>query len=267
MTGHARAPQVASEAIECWRTTMIDALRSGGMSGPKARRSLAGLEDDLRWIAARLHDDHGSPHLENFSDPTDEFIFIVLSRKTAERAYTRAFKSLKQSGSWQQVLDLGERRIEAAIYGCGLESKKAHAIVAGLQTIVDRFGAADLSRADNLADDDLFAFLSALPEVGPKSSRCVMLYSFGRAAFPVDAHVGRVLARVGCMRVIGLELLPMGHKERQRILERPIPPDLRFGLHVNLVAHGRSICKATSPACHECVLALRCQSFSAFTTR
>ncbi|MBI2570485.1 MAG: hypothetical protein HYV63_26080 [Candidatus Schekmanbacteria bacterium] len=209
-------------------------------------------------MAGRLHEAHRTPHLGNYLDPTDEFVFIVLSRKTAERAYVPAFTSLKQVGSWQRVLDLGERRIESLIYGCGLEGKKATAIVGGLRAIVERFGATDFSRASDLADNELFAFLAGLPEVGPKSARCVMLYSFGRLTFPVDAHVGRVLARLGCMEQIGMNLAPMGHKERQRALEHTIPPDLRHGLHVNLVAHGRAICKATTPACDACILESGC---------
>src|SRR5690606_4079911 len=153
---------------------------------------------------------------------------------------------------------LDARQIEKAIRGGGLEAKKARAVASGLRAIRDRFGKADLRLARGLGDDDLFKFLSALPEVGPKSARCVMLYSFGRAVFPVDAHVGRVLARLGCMAPVGIDLGPMNHKARQRALETTIPPDLRYGLHVNLVAHGRAICTATRPLCEGCSLAPRC---------
>jgi endonuclease III len=156
------------------------------------------------------------------------------------------------------ILGLGGPRIEQVIRGGGLEAKKARAISAGLKAIADRFGRADLTLARDLEDEELFAFLSALPEVGPKSSRCVMLYSFGRAVFPVDAHVGRVLARLGCMLKIGIDLGPMGHKERQKALVKTVPPDLRYGLHVNLIAHGRTICGARRPLCDLCVLAPRC---------
>lgn len=255
---HAHSPAVAAGALAQWRADMLGMFRRHGMSLSRARRQIASLETNLHWVSKRLHAAYGTPHLGNLADPTDEFVFIVLSRKTPERAYTSAFESLKRIGGWERVLELGERGIQEAIHGGGLERKKARAIVSGLRAIVARFGSADLSRAGNLADEDLFAFLSTLPEVGPKSARCVMLYSFGRAVFPVDAHVGRVLARLGCMREVGIELLPMGHKQRQRVLEKTIPPNLRYRLHVNLVAHGRSICKAVAPACNECVLASRC---------
>lgn len=233
-------------------------LRKKGTIPSRARRKVAVLEERLRWASRRLRALHGTPHLGNFANPTDEFVYIVLSRKTPERAYASAFTSLKRVGDWGRVLALGEQDLEATIRGGGLERKKARAIVGGLRAVEARFGTADLSRARRLVDEELVAFLSALPEVGPKSARCVMLYSFGRAVFPVDAHVGRVLARLGYMREIGVELLPMGHKERQRALEKTVPPDLRYGLHVNLIAHGRTICKALSPACQECFLVSRC---------
>lgn len=267
MEGHARPPVVAPDAVERWRARMVDRLRVGRTSASMARARLERYEGCLRDLAGRLHVAHGSPHLGNYSDPTDEFVFIVLSRKTAERAYVPAFASLKGVGPWRHVLDLGTRRVESLIYGCGLEEKKATAIVGSLRAIVKRFGAADLSRASGLADDELFAFLASLPEVGPKSARCVMLYSFGRPTFPVDAHVGRVLARLGLMQRIAIDLLPMGHKERQRALEDTIPPDIRYGLHVNLVAHGRAICRAVSPACHACLLAPDCAHVKAGTVQ
>lgn len=229
-----------------------------GLLASEARRRLSALEGSLRWIAQRLHEIHGTPHLGNLADPTSELVFIILSRKTPERAYLPAFNALKELGSWDSILELDGRSIEEVIRGGGLEAKKARAIRAGLQAIARRFGEADLTLARDLHEDELFAFLSKLPEVGPKSSRCVMLYSFGRAVFPVDAHVGRVLARLGCMLKIGVNLVPMGHKEKQKALEKAIPPDLRYGLHVNIIAHGRTICRAPRPLCEFCVLAPRC---------
>jgi endonuclease III len=258
MESHARPPVVGADVVASWRAAITNELRQQGATPSRARHCSTEFEHVLRWIADRLHAVHGTPHLGNYADSTDEFVFIVLSRKTAERAYVPAFESLKAIGNWEEISKLRGRQIEQAIRGGGLEAKKARAIAGGLRAITSRFGKADLSLAGNLDDKDLFDFLSALPEIGPKSARCVMLYSFGRAVFPVDAHVGRVLARLGCTLKIGIDLRPMGHKERQRALEAAIPPDLRYCLHVNLVAHGRTTCRALAPACHECVLAARC---------
>lgn len=237
---------------------MICTLNDQGVSAIRARRIVEHLEARLRWIAKKASNTYGTPHLGNWSDPTDEFVFIVLSRKTPERAYVSTFAALKRLGTWEEVLKLGEPSITRAIHGGGLEGKKALSITEGLRAIVERFGAPDLSRASDLTDEELFDFLLSLPEVGPKSARCVMLFSFGRPTFPVDAHVGRVLSRLGPLLDLGVDLEPMSHKARQRVLRDPIPPDLRHELHVNLLTHGREICGARRPLCDACVLALGC---------
>lgn len=266
MEGHANPPLVTPDTVIQWEVSAISSLRQRGIRRPRAKRMVLSLDGALRWIARQLDGAHGTPHLGNFSNPTDEFVFIVLSRKTPERAYIAAFRSLKRFGNWDVVQGLGPARIAKVIRGGGLESKKARAIVSGLRAIESRFGVSDLRLARDLQDEELFAFLASLPEVGPKTARCVMLYSFGRPVFPVDAHVGRVLARLGCLRRIGIDLGPMDHKERQRVLENLIPPDLRYGLHVNLIAHGRAVCKAARPVCKNCSLAPRCAHAKAFRT-
>ncbi len=258
MARHASAPVVPPEATESWRTSMVRTLNDQGVAAGRTRRLVRHIEERLRRVATRAKDAYGTPHLGNWSDPTDELVFIVLSRKTPERAYVPAFAALKHLGTWEEVLRLGERSVERAIHGGGLEGKKARSIASGLRAVVERFGEADLSLAANLTDEELFTFLLSLPEVGPKSARCVMLYSFGRPTFPVDAHVGRVLARLGGLLDLGIDLTPMDHKARQRALRDAIPPDLRYGLHVNLLTHGREVCGARRPLCDSCVLASEC---------
>ena len=83
-------------------------------------------------------------------------------------------------------------------------------------------------------------------------------YSLDRPAFPVDAHVGRVVERVGVFRRIGLELAGTDHKQKQAILWDLVPPSLRYTLHVNAVAHGRSLCLPFRPRCTECPIRQKC---------
>lgn len=258
MSEHCRAPVVSVAAIDAWRARRREWLSRHSHQAFAGSSVFLEMEKRLRRIASLLEDAYGSPHLGNWSNATDEFVYIVLSRKTAARAYQPAFESLKAVGDWARVARMTEADLASQIHGCGLERKKAAAILAGLRAILDRFGTPDLSQARSLTDDELFTFLASLPEVGPKSSRCVMLYSFGRSVFPVDAHVGRVLARLAVFQRLGIDLIPMGHKMRQEVLEDAIPPDIRYSLHVNLVAHGRSLCHARHPDCGACMLARSC---------
>lgn len=247
--------------VEAWRRRRL--FEIAGRSGESSATELVNhVEYRLRGLCATLHSEYGTPHLGNFSDPTDEFVYIILSRKTPERAYLPAFRALKAVGDWNLLAEMSEVQIAQKIHGCGLERKKAAAILAGLRETRTRLGSADFERARALPDEDLYRFLSALPEVGPKSSLCVMLYSFGRPVFPVDAHVGRVLARLGTFLSWGMDLHPADHKVRQRVLADAVPPDLRYSLHVNLVSHGRVVCRSRAPHCSRCMIATSCVTWS-----
>src|SRR5262249_13781669 len=113
------------------------------------------------------------------------------------------------------------------------------------------------------ADEELEHFLCSLPEIQRKSAYCIMMYSFGRQVFPADTHVGRVLTRLGPYRELGLSLEGLDHKKLQVVLKDIIPPNIRHSLHVNLVEHGRKVCRSLQPLCDLCEL----RNFCAFYRR
>src|SRR5579872_1534068 len=88
-----------------------------------------------------------------------------------------------------------------------------------------------------------------------------MMYAFGRRVFPADTHVGRVFARLGPYRELGLDLKGQDHKQLQKTLADIIPPNLRYSLHVNLVEHGRNVCRAKNPLCDRCDLRPFCRYY------
>ncbi len=90
-----------------------------------------------------------------------------------------------------------------------------------------------------------------------------MMYAFGRQVFPADTHVGRVLSRLEPFHELGLVLDGLDHKQLQAVLATLIPPNLRYSLHVNLVSHGREICRALKPLCSECDLKGFCHMYRA----
>ncbi len=96
------------------------------------------------------------------------------------------------------------------------------------------------------------SYLVSLPGVGPKTARCVLMYSLGRYVLPVDTHVWRVSERLGW--VAGGK-----HPDERRSaeLEGKIDPSLRYSLHVTMVAHGRKTC-GVHPRCERCVLEPLC---------
>jgi endonuclease-3 len=96
------------------------------------------------------------------------------------------------------------------------------------------------------------AYLRSLPGVGPKTAACVLLFSLGLPAFPVDTHVHRVSRRLG---LIGAKV---SADQAHAVFEAMLPAEWAYPLHVNLIWHGRRVCHAQRPECARCPLRLEC---------
>lgn len=131
-------------------------------------------------------------------DPVSELVFTILSQNTSDVNSQRAFnRLLNRFGSWEAVADAAVEEIAESIWGGGLARVKAPRIKGILKAILDKRGSLEL---DFLKDMPLAAaksWLRELPGVGPKTAACVLLFSLGRPALPVDTHVYRVAKRLG----------------------------------------------------------------------
>lgn len=231
-----------------------------------AVETLRGLVDDfisaIREVARIAAVLHGTPTLGNKSDPVDELVYIILARKTREDAYQQSYDALRaRFPRWDDLLDAPPEEVERLVSSGGLGEKKTISIFGALRALRERFGRCTMEPARDWTDAELEEFLVSLPEWSRKSAYCVMMYAFGRKVFPVDAHVGRVLTRLDPYRDMGFSLEGFDHKQLQIILADLVPPNLRHSLHVNLLVHGREICRAQKPLCGECDLRGFCAHF------
>lgn len=199
-----------------------------------------------------------SRDLGNLPDPLDELIYIMISRRTAERAYQDVYQRLRQRfPDWGLMAAASVEEIHAITGTAGMGIQRARDLQQALIQIQAALGSHSLEQLRDWPDDRIEGFLTALPGVGPKSAYCVMMYALGRAAFPVDTHAHRVLARIGIFREAGLDLAALDHKRAQAVLADLIAPELRHSLHVSLVLHGRAICRP-APRCGECAVNTMC---------
>ncbi len=179
----------------------------------------------------------------------DELVGTVLSQHTSDVNSARAFARLKARFSgWEQVAHAPAAEVEEAIRCGGMAAQKARRIGLILTAIAEREGRIDLSRLHDLDDQAAEAYLTSLPGVGPKTAACVLAFSMGRAAFPIDTHVHRIAIRLGW--------IPAGTTadRAHRLLAPRVPADIRYDLHLALITHGRTVCLARRPRCQECVL-------------
>jgi endonuclease-3 len=75
----------------------------------------------------------------------------------------------------------------------------------------------------------------------------------------VDTHVFRVALRTGLVKNAKTPLDAEIH------LSRHIPPEIMHLAHHWLILHGRYICKARKPLCHECGIREYCNFYSLLT--
>jgi len=151
--------------------------------------------------------------------------------------------------------------ISHSIKAGGLGEVKARYIKQALEEIRRRQDGFELGFLKKLPVDEARDWLRQLPGVGMKTASCVLLFSLGMPALPVDTHVFRVAKR--------LELIDskISAEKAHKLLEGLVPPQDVYQFHVLLIEHGRKICKAQRPRCNECVLRGLCSSYAELVPR
>ena len=188
-----------------------------------------------------------------------ELVLTILSQNTSDINSGRAFaRLLRRFPSWEALLAADPQDIEAEIQVGGLARIKAPRIVAILAEVWRRRRSFDLSFLATLPLDEAKAWLRSLPGVGPKTAACVLMFSLGRPALPVDTHVYRVSQRLG--------LVPAKASPAQAhdILEAMLAPQEVYPFHIALIKHGRHLCRAQRPLCPQCPLRDRCPTASLY---
>lgn len=228
--------------------------------GISSRAGTATKRDRRRRLArvvALLDEAYGRPLLSPRLPPLDELIYTVLSQNTADVNTDRSFAALKaRFATWSAARDAAVAEIEAPIALGGLAHTKAPRIKAILTALSEPGGEPDLDRLESLTDAEAQTYLVRLPGVGPKTAACVLLFSLGRPLMPVDTHVHRLARR--------LDLIDagVGAGAAHGVLTQLAGPDASdiYAAHVDLVRHGRRVCRARRPACDRCPLVELCPS-------
>ncbi len=194
------------------------------------------------------------------NDPVTELVLTLLSQNTSDTNSGRAFQALlKRYPDWDAVVEAPVEELEDTIRPGGLAKTKAPRMQALLSQLRERLGSEwDASRLEDMPIDEAKKWLTELPGVGPKTAACVLLFSLGRPALPVDTHVHRVAIRLG---LIGPKVAALPAHD---LLEAQLPPDKFYDFHVTLIRHGRRVCQKQRPRCGECVLLDRCPSADEF---
>ena len=210
------------------------------------------LRDRILIIHELLIETYGARRWEEH-DPLDTLMLTILSQNTNDVNRDRAFVALRERFStWGEVRDAPVADVIESIRIAGLANQKGPRMQEALSIITNRAGSLNLEFLRQMDMEDARQWLTAIKGVGPKTAAIVLCFSFGMPAFPVDTHVHRVTRRIG---LIG----PKTSREQAHvILERLVPAEICFVLHLNLIEHGRHVCKAGRPLCDACTIRDSC---------
>jgi len=223
-------------------------------SSPKAKPRPARRLTPARIIEL-LDREYGTLPWRPHGDPIAELVLTLLSQNTSDTNSGRAFiRLLDAFPDWPSLLDADVKAIERAIQPGGLAPTKAPRLQAMLREVWSRCGSFDLSFLREWPLEEARAWLRSLPGVGPKTAACVLLFSLGRPALPVDTHVHRVAKRLG--------LVPekTSAERAHELLEAMVTPEQVYPFHIQLIKHGRRTCTAQRPKCPDCPLRAGCPS-------
>ena len=215
------------------------------------------LRRRARAIAHRLREFMGHPMHALELSPLDSLIGTILSQNTSDVNSGRAYDSLKaRFPTWQAVLRAPEAELAQAIHSGGLENIKSARIQQVLLRLAQERGELSLDFLRDLPAEEARRYLLTVPGVGMKTASCVLLFSLGRPACPVDTHVLRVTKRLGL--ISPRTTMDQAHAK----LESLLAAQDMLPFHLGLVRVGRQVCAPRRPRCDACLLDDLCPKVS-----
>jgi endonuclease-3 len=211
--------------------------------------------ETMRRVVENLEGEYGPKRNSRSRDALDELVLTILSQQNSSASTREVFAELKRRfPTWEAADAAPAEAIEDAIRSGGLARMKAARIKSLLAAIREERGSFDLSFLKRMPADDALAYLTRFKGVGPKTARCTLLFTFGTAVFPMDVHIFRILGRLGLLDPRWTD--ERAHREAAAL----VPAGKHYSAHVNLIVHGRKVCRPTAPRCDVCCLIDYCPS-------
>jgi endonuclease-3 len=228
---------------------MSPALRAKSLKpkpNVRRRRLPTGARERAPIVVERLRLEYGDAHTElDFGNPWQLLVSVILSAQTTDVNVNSVTPAL--FARYPDVADLAaaeEADVEAIVHRTGFFRSKARAIREMSQDLVLLHDGEVPSRMEDLVK---------LRGVGRKTANVVLGVAFGVPGFAVDTHVTRL---TGLLRLTASSD-PVKIEEDVCSI---VPASEWTGLSLRLILHGRRVCIANKPRCHECVLADICPS-------
>lgn len=180
-------------------------------------------------------------------DPFKVLISTILSQRTKdERTEVASARLFARHATPRAIAGASIDELTDLIRPAGFYRQKARKIREVSQILLDRYGG---------GVPDTYEALLELPQVGPKTANCVLVYGFGKPAIPVDVHVAVVSRR--------LLLAPADASEEEVgvHLARILPRETWLQVNELFVRFGKDVCRTAAPRCSVCPFPPVCAYF------
>jgi endonuclease-3 len=219
------------------------AASPGRTSGSKKKNEparVAAIIDGLEQL-------YPDAHCElDFETPFQLLVATILSAQCTDKRVNMVTPTLfAKYGTPAKMAAATTQQIEPIIQSTGFFRNKAKSILGAANLIMEDFAGVVPQTMDELL---------TLPGVARKTANVVLGSAYGKnVGFVVDTHISRLSQRLH----LTAETEPV---KIERDLCARLPQDRWTKLGHQLIWHGRRVCFARKPACHECTLAPHCPS-------
>ncbi|MCF0199045.1 MAG: endonuclease III [Bacteroidaceae bacterium] len=177
----------------------------------------------------------------HYSNPFELLVAVILSAQCTDKRVNMITPALLHDYPTAEAMALAtDEVIFEYIQSVTYPRNKAKHLVGMAQMLQRDFGG---------KVPDTMEELTRLPGVGRKTANVILSVVFQESAMAVDTHVFRVSHRIGLVPDSASTPLAV---EKQ--LTRFFPSDIIPKAHHWLILHGRYVCQARKPKCHECCL-------------
>lgn len=182
-----------------------------------------------------------------YESPYQLLVAVILSAQCTDKRVNMITPSFFEHFPTAELLAAAsEAEVFELVKSCSYPNNKTRNLIGMARTLINEFGGIVPSSVEEL---------QKLPGVGRKTANVVASVVFDKPAMAVDTHVFRVAGR------IGLTTKAKNPLDAERQLVKHLPEAVIPKAHHWLILHGRYVCKARNPLCHQCSITHFCRWF------
>ena len=212
----------------------------------EARRPVGRRRDRIRPLVERLAAEHPDATIAlRFRSPLELLVSVMLSAQTTDvnvnRVTTTLFEKYRRP---EDYLAVPQEELERDIFATGFFRQKAKSLRGTMKMLIEEYDGRVPRQLEELV---------RLPGVARKTANVVAAELGTPQGVVVDTHVRRLSQRLGLTR----QEDPV---KIERDLIRLVPREDWGRFPHLLIWHGRRVCIARMPLCHECAVNDLCPS-------